>query len=73
MRIIKCKVRTDKSKLYKRVPNNHEMDIRLFGASELVGFFVVTKELKDYCEGYMGTVTHEEYKAKKLQDLNLEV
>ena len=72
MKIVKRKVKMDTRKLYKPMANDHGLKIKLFGALDLVGFFVITKELKDRCEGYMGTVTHEEYKAGVLQHITME-
>lgn len=69
MKIIKRKVKMDNRQLYKQIPNDHGLNIKLFGASKLVGFFVITKELKYRCEGYMGTITHEEYKAGVLRSV----
>ena len=68
MDIIKRKVKMDKTKLYKKLPNNHGLNLYLFGASKLVGFFAVTKELTQDYQGYMGTMTHEEFKAKAYQN-----
>lgn len=62
----------DTRKLYKPIANDHGLNIQLFGALELVGFFVITKELKDRCEGYMGVITHEEYKAGALRHITME-
>ena len=45
----------------------------LFGARDLVGFFIVTKYLKDSVKGYMGTMTHEEYKNKTYLNFKLEI
>ena len=72
MKIIKRKVKMYNRQLYKQIPNDHGLKIKLFGASKLVGFFVITKELKDRCEGYMGTITHEEYKAGALRHITME-
>ena len=68
MEIIQRKVKMPKQKLYKQVHNNG-LNIRLFGAQKLVGFFIITKELTNDYQGYMGVFTHEEYKSGALQTL----
>ena len=72
MQIIQRKVKMPKDKTYKQIPNDHGLNIRLFGASTLVGFFIITQELAHDYKGYMGTVTHEEYKAGVLKTLHEE-
>lgn len=69
MEIIQRKVKMPKQKLYKQVHNNNGLNIRLFGAQKLVGFFIITKELTNDYWGYMGVCTHEEYKSGALQTL----
>lgn len=73
MEIIKRSVKMPKNKTYKQISNDHGLHIRLFGASQLVGFFIVTQELTHDYRGYMGTITHEEYKAGVLKTLSVEV
>lgn len=72
MEIKQRNVKMPKAKTYKQIPNDHGLHIRLFGASKLVGFFVITQELTHDYKGYMGTITHEEYKAGVLKTLHKE-
>ena len=73
MNLIKREVKLSKDKLYKKLSNNYSLDMYLFGARDLVGFFIVTKYLKDSVKGYMGTMTHEEYKNKTYLNFRLEI
>lgn len=48
---------------------NPKLDIRLVGSLKLVGFLIVTREDSEFAWGYLGTCTHDEYKANILQTL----
>lgn len=72
MEIVKRSVKMPKDKTYKQIPNDHGLNIRLFGASKLIGFLVITQELTHSYKGYMGTITHEEFKAGVLKTLRPE-
>lgn len=71
MKIIKQKVKFPIYKLYKKLDNDNGLDVYLFGADKLVGFFIVTKVYKHDMQGYMGTMTHEEYKDKLYKKLSI--
>lgn len=72
MEIVKMQRKVRKETCYKQVPNNNGLNIWLNGAHNMVGFFVVTKELKHHYWGHFGRCTHEEYKAGKLQELTMD-
>ena len=72
MKIINSVIKMPKDKTYKQIPNDNGLNIRLFGASKLVGFIIITKELTHDYKGYMGTITHEEFKAGVLKTLRPE-
>lgn len=62
-----------KSHCARQINNDHGLEVRLHNigkATPLVGFIVVTEELKHDYKGYLGRCTHEEFKAGALQKLS---
>ena len=71
MNIVNRQLKFAKKKLYRDIPNDNGLQIKLYGCSTYVGFVVVTKELKNDVWGYLGRCTHEEFKNGALQQLSV--
>lgn len=73
MDILRMQYKMPKKNCARQIDNDHGLEVRLINIGQvtpLVGFIVVTKELKYDYKGYLGRCTHEEYRTRALQKLN---
>ena len=73
MDILHMQSKMPKKNCARKLSNDHGLEVYLLNIGQvtpLVGFIVVTKELKYDYKGYLGRCTHEEFKAGALQELS---